>query len=1072
MSNLTRTEFDTYVISRIPVSIREAAARRIVRTVLLRTLLLVSVLFPVLSIGLATETVQPSLLSGMKWRLVGPYRGGRVMTVTGVPGNPQLYYMGATGGGVWKTENAGLTWENISDEFFEVGTIGAIAVANSDPNVIYVGTGEKSIRGVTTSHGNGVYKSTDAGKTWRHVGLPKAGQISRIKIHPQNPDIAYVGVQGQIWGPSEERGVYRTRDGGKTWEQVLKVDPQTGATDLRMDPTNPRILYAAMWEHGRRPWYILSGGHAGGIFKSTDGGDNWKKLTKGLPDLIGKIGVDVSASNPSRLYAIVEAMPGKGGLYRSDDAGENWQLMNGSRILWTRSWYYMHIAADPVDENTVWVLNAPLMKSIDGGATFEMKSTPHGDHHDHWINPQDNKNMINANDGGATITFDGGASWSSIMNQPTAQFYRVNTDNLFPYRIYGGQQDNTTVAILSETYDGGIGNDDFMEVGGGESAHIAFDPNDPRLVYATTINGTLTEYDVQNQRIREIKPYPEFVFGMESKDLHFRTNWNAPVTVSPQKPSVIYYGTEKLLRTTDRGVTFEEISPDLTKNEKDKQGLNGGPITVENVGAEFYGTILTITASPHAYGTVWVGSDDGLVHVTRDDGETWQNVTPGDLGGAMVNSIEVSPFDPGTAYVVVAGYKMNDFLPYIYKLTDYGRNSTRLDQDLPQDNFIRVVREDPIKSGLLYAGGEGGMYISFDQGQHWQSLKLNLPPVPVTDLAIRQKDLVASTQGRGFWVLDDLSALRQVESAMAEKPLHLFQPGPVEMIQRGWSDGQFEGANPPAGVLLNYHIKEESEEPLLIEITDSEGRIVRRFSSEEGEFERCMLANMDQRIPLEIKYPSKEKGAQTWVWDLSREGIHCIEDLPLFEGFSGALVMPGTYTAQIRLGDYQDSTQLTLLPDRRAAASTEDMQLVEVQIVAITSFLNELIDNLAAIRKSRSRIEALLEDYPDADALQRPGKRAANRLTEWEKKVLQVEFETYEDEDSLPGRMVKQVRHLLDVIDSSGPPVSAGAMHRLSDLKAMWADLKTELQAIQASDIAAVNAWARDNSIPHVATTQ
>jgi photosystem II stability/assembly factor-like uncharacterized protein len=597
----------------------------------------------------AQDVVDPSLLSAMEWRLVGPYRGGRVTTVAGVPEDPQLYYMGATGGGVWKTENAGLSWENISDKHFKVGTIGAIAVANSDPNVIYVGTGEKSIRGVTTSHGDGVYRSTDAGKTWKHVGLPDAGQISRIKIHPQNPDIAYVGVQGQIWGPNEERGVYRTTDGGESWDQVLKVDAQTGATDLRMDPTNPRILYAAMWEHGRKPWYVLSGGHAGGIFKTRDGGDSWEKLTKGLPKLIGKIGVDVSASNPERLYAIVEAMPGKGGLYRSDDGGETWELKNGKRILWTRSWYYMHIAADPVDENTVYVLNAPFMKSIDGGLTFEKKSTPHGDHHDHWINPNNNKNMINANDGGATITFDGGGSWSSIMNQPTAQFYRVNTDNQFPYRIYGGQQDNSTVAIPSETYGGGIGNEDFFPVGGGESAHIAFDPDDPRLVYATTINGTLTEFDAETQRTREIKPYPEFVFGMDSKDLRYRTNWNAPVTASQQKPNVIYYGTDKLLRTKDRGVTFDEISSDLTKNEKDKQGLNGGPITAENVGAEFYGTILTITASPHEYGTIWVGSDDGLVHVTRDDGENWANVTPGDLGGAMVNAIDVSPHDPGTA---------------------------------------------------------------------------------------------------------------------------------------------------------------------------------------------------------------------------------------------------------------------------------------------------------------------------------------------------------------------------------------------------------------------------------------
>ncbi len=1022
------------------------------------------------SICLATDTVDPELLSALEWRLVGPYRGGRVTTVTGVPDNPQLYYMGATGGGVWKTENAGVSWSNISDDFFDVGTIGAIAVAASDPNVIYVGTGEKSIRGVTTSQGDGVYKSTDAGTTWKHIGLREAGQISRIRIHPTNPDIAYVGVQGRIWGPSEERGVYRTTDGGENWEQVLSVNAQTGATDLRMDPTNPRILYAAMWEHGRKPWYILSGGTAGGIFKSTDAGDTWKKLTDGLPELIGKIGVDVSASNPNRLYAIVEAMPGEGGLYRSDDGGATWELKNKSRILWTRSWYYMHIAADPVNEDIVYVLNAPFMKSIDGGVTFEKKSTPHGDHHDHWINPHNNKNMINANDGGATITFDGGESWSSIMNQPTAQFYRVNTDNRFPYRIYGGQQDNSTVAILSQTFDGGIGNDDFYAVGGGESAHIAFDPDNPRLVYATTINGTLTEYDADNERLREIKPYPEFVFGMESKDLRYRINWNAPVTASPLDPGVIYYGAQKLLRTSDRGVTFEEISPDLTRNEKDKQGVNGGPITAENVGAEFYGTILTITASPHEYGTVWVGSDDGLIHVTRNDGETWEDVTPGNLRGAMVNAIEVSPHDPGTAYVAVAGYKMNDFRPYIYKLTDYGRRSKRLDRDMPHDNFIRVVREDPERQGLLFAGGEVGMYVSFDDGGHWQSLDLNLPPVPITDLAIRHNDLVAATQGRAFWVLDDLSALRQVQNDMADKALHVFTPGPVEMIRGRGRPAANEGKNPPRGVVLNYHLRDEHEGPLTIEITDSDGNSVRSYSSEEGNFERCIIGNKDQRLPFEVEYPPQEQGANKWVWDMRREGLRCIDDVRVFDGFAGATVMPGTYRARISVGDAQDTVTMTLVADRRIEAGGSDFAAVAQRIDELTALFNELLDSIAAMRKSRAQIETLMADFPDAAPLQQSGESAIERLTEWERQVLQVEYETYEDEDSLPPRLVKQVRHLLDVIDDSGPPIATGALERLGDLQGAWADLRAELAAIVMSDIAAVNNWARSNAVPHISS--
>ena len=1019
--------------------------------------------------SMATDTVEPSLLSVNEWRLIGPYRGGRVTTVTGVPENSQLYYMGSTGGGVWKTVNAGISWENISDDYFGVGTIGAIAVAASDANVIYVGTGEKSIRGVTTSQGHGMYKSTDAGKTWKFVGLPEAGQISRIKIHPTNPDIAYAGVQGQIWAPNDERGVYRTTDGGETWEQVLKVDPQTGATDLRMDPTNPRILYASMWEHGRKPWYILSGGSAGGIFKSIDGGDNWEKLGGGLPETIGKIGVDVSASNPNRLYAIVEAMPGQGGLYRSDDAGKTWELKNKSRILWARSWYYMHIAADPVNEDIVYVLNAPFMKSIDGGVTFEKKSAPHGDFHDHWINPDNNLNMINGNDGGATITFDGGKSWSSINNQPTAQFYRVNTDNQFPYRIYAGQQDNSTVGILSETYDSGIGFDDFFAVGGGESAHIAFDADDPTLIYATTINGTLTEYNSKNQRVREIKPYPEFVFGMLSKDLRYRTNWNAPVTVAPQDPSVIYYGTDKLLRTTDRGVTFEEISPDLTKNEKDKQGLNGGPITAENVGAEFYGTILTITVSPHERGTVWVGSDDGLIHVTRDDGGSWDDVTPGDLRGAMINSIDVSPHEPGTAYVAVAGYKMNDFQPYIYKLTDYGRRSTRIDRDLPDDNFIRVVREDPERQGLLYAGGEVSMYVSFDDGDHWQSLELNLPPVPVTDLMIRQGDLVAATQGRGFWVLDNLSAIRESDSQLADKAVHVFSPGTVEMVRRSSRSQSQQGKNPPAGAVLQYHIRDEQEGPLTIEISDSDGRIVRRYSSEEGDFERCIVGNlMDQRIQLTVKYPTANKGANKWVWNLRRDGLHCIDDIRLFEGFSGAYVPPGDYQARIAIGDSEDTMAFTLAPDRRVDATAADFAAVETRVGEMTGIMNELLDGLAAIRKTRSQLEDLLANHPDVGDLQQAGESAIERLTAWEEKVVQVNFETYEDEDNLPGKLVKHTRHLLDVIDDAGPPIASGALERLGDLQAEWSVLKAELEQITDSDVTAVNRWAGGNSVPHV----
>ncbi|MGI9205529.1 MAG: WD40/YVTN/BNR-like repeat-containing protein [Woeseiaceae bacterium] len=1012
------------------------------------------------------ETVDPDLFSALKWREIGPWRGGRVTAVTGVPGNPRLYYMGATGGGVWKTVNAGISWENISDDYFNVGTIGAIAVAESDINVIYAGTGEAPIRGVTTSHGDGIYKSTDAGATWKHIGLTHAGQIARVVVHPKDPDLVYVAVQGQIWGPSE-RGIYRSSDGGENWTQVLEVNDETGATDLSMDPSNPRILYAAMWEHGRKPWFVKSGGTAGGMFKSTDAGDTWEKLEGGLPELIGKIGVDVSTSMPNRIYAIVEAELDKGGLYRSDDFGETWELLNNDRILWSRAWYYIHIKADPVDENTVYVLNAPFMKSIDGGKTFEKKSTPHGDHHDHWINPQDNKNMINANDGGATVTFDGGESWSSIRNQPTAQFYRVITDNLTPYRIYGGQQDNSTVAIASETFDRGIGLDDFYPVGGGESAHIAFDENNPRLVYATTINGTLTEYDHATKLERPIKPYPEYVFGQQSKDLKYRTNWNAPVATSPHDPSIIYYGTQMVLRSDDRGVTWTEISPDLTKNEVDKQGLNGGPLTPENVGAEFYGTLFYIVESPHEAGTIWVGSDDGLLHISRDNGDTWEDVTPGNLRGAMVNAIEISPHDPGTVYLAVAGYKLNDFTPYVFKVSDYGDDWERIDGGLPEDNFVRVVREDPDRAGLLYAGTEGGMYMSFDDGDNWQSLDLNLPPVPITDLTIRHDDLVASTQGRGFWVLDDLSVVRQSEESLARKPLHLFTPPDTAMIRGGRSAGANEGSNPPRGVTLSYYINDEQAGPLTIEILDMSGNVIRTYSSEEGDFERCIISNMDQRIPFEVEYPAAEPGLNQWTWDMRRDGLNCIEDVKLFAGFGGASVIPGAYQALVTIGDSQSTASITLLPDPRTDASSEDYRFLATRLSEVSELLNELLDSLAAARKARSQVQSLLADFPNVEGLQLAGESAIDRITAWENEVTQTQYGTYEDEDSMPPMLDVHVRHVLDVVDEAGAPVAAGSLLRLDDLKAQWAERKAELEEIAASDIATVNEWASTNGAPH-----
>ncbi len=1011
-------------------------------------------------------------LEGLDWRLIGPYRGGRVTTVTGVPGNPLLYYMGATGGGVWKTENAGVTWENLSDGFFKVGTIGAVAVAESDPNVIYVGTGESPIRGVTTSHGDGVWKSTDAGRTWKHIGLEASGQISRIKINPQNSAIAYIAVQGQIWGPNEERGIFRTGDGGASWEHVLQVGPSTGASDLAMDPTNPRILYAAMWNHGRKPWFIHSGGTDGGIYKSIDGGDSWEKLGGGLPEMIGKIGVDVSASNPDRLYAIVEAEHEKGGLYRSEDAGKTWVLINGHRVLHSRARYYIHITADPVDEDTVYVMNVPMMKSVDGGKSWEKMKLPHGDHHDHWINPKDSRNMINANDGGATITFDGGETWSSIMNQPTAQFYRVVTDNLIPYRIYAGQQDNSTVAIASRTFDSGIGVEDFYPVGGGESAHIAFDPDDPSLVYATTINGTLTEYNHKTRLTRSIIPYPEMVYGKDSKDLKYRANWNAPVAVSPHDPSIIYFGTQVLLRSTDRGMTWSEISPDLTRNDLSKQGRNGGPLTPENVGAEFYNTIFYIVESPAQAGTIWAGSDDGLVYLTRDNGEHWEDVSPPHQSEAMINAIELSPHDPGTAYLAVTGYKLNDLRPYIYVSHDYGRRWRRIDKGLPMDAFVRVVREDSQVPGLLYAGTEAGMFVSPNGGKDWQSLQLNLPPVPITDLALRHDNLVAATQGRALWVLDDLFLVREAASSGLDATLHVFTPSATQMIPKGRKVGQFEGENPAAGVPLYYSIGEGVSGDLSIEILDQAGQLVRLYSGEESAHDRCRIGNMDPRLPFTIKYPPAETGLNRWVWDMKQENIRCIADVDIFAGFSGPRVIPGTYRARISIGEIERWVTFNIVSDPRVKASEHAIEAWSETLTDVSALMNVVLEQLEGARRARREVQSLLADHAEDAALSALAVSAIDRISDWDKLINQELHQTYEDEDAWETKLAGQLRYLLDVIDNTGAPVTDGALSRFADLKAEWGRRGEELEAISREYIAPINAWAKSNQVKHITVPQ
>ena len=1004
------------------------------------------------------ETVSAELFDNMEYRFIGPYRGGRSVAVAGVDGKPQLYYMGTAGGGVWKTTNAGMSWKPISDEHFAVGSIGAIAVAPSDNNVIYVGTGEGPIRGVTTSHGKGVYKSSDAGETWELVGLENRGQIPKIRIHPTNPDVAWAAVQGNIWSANEQRGVFKTTDGGKTWQHVLKVNGDTGAADLALDPSNPRVLYASMWHHGRTPWFIKSGGEGGGIYKSTDSGETWEQLEKGLPALIGKVGIDVSPSNPKRLYAIIEA--DEGGLYRSDDAGASWTLLNDDNILKARAWYYNHIKVDPNDDNTLYVMNVQLHKSIDGGKTFEIKSLPHGDTHDMWINPENSLNMINANDGGATITFDGGESWSSIYNQPTAQFYRVTTDNLKPYYVYGGQQDNTTMATPSSTFDSGIGIEEQFAVGGGESAHIAFNADDPTLIYATTINGTLTEFDRSSGLTRPIMPYPEYVFGRNAKDQKYRTNWNAPVLVSQHNPDTVYYGTQMILKTTDRGVNWQEISPDLTRNDAEKQGLNGGPITNEQAGAEYYNTVFYIAESPVNAGELWVGADDGKLHLTKDEGKNWTDITP-HKKEAQVNAIELSPHAEGKAYVAVTGYKLNDYSPYIYKTTNYGKRWTRIDKGLPEDAFVRVVREDSQQEGMLFAGTESGMFISFDDGKNWQKLSLNLPPVAITDLKVKGDDLVVATQGRGFWILDDIAPLREANNTLVDEALFQFSPvDGIRLLAGGNISGQLEAENPARGATFRYFLNEalDEDETLRIDIFDTNNQLVRALSSSASAFEKCAKGNEDIRSPLKFTHPPTDAGFNAFEWDLRRQPLNCIDNVKLFGGWNGARVMPGEYKATITVGEVSQTRPFNVLPDPRENAQPAELQKVEQSIQASEDVLNELFAHLQKARDVRDRLKHVAaSNVMLANDVSTSIESIVSEIDEWESLVIQPKHQTFEDDINWPNMLDRQVRFLMDNFDRTGAPAQAGALKRLDDLETKWQQYKVKLQTLFNERIAPLN---------------
>jgi len=942
---------------------------------------------------------------GMQWRGIGPYRGGRSAAVTGVPGKANLYYFGSTGGGVWKTINAGASWVNISDGYFG-GSIGAVAVSEYDNNVIYVGGGEKTVRG-NVSYGYGMWKSLDAGKSWNQIGLVNSRHISRIRIHPDNPDIAYVAVMGDLYKPGPERGVYKTNDGGLNWEKILFSNDYAGAVDLIFDPSNPRILYASTWKISRSPYDLSSGGKGSALWKSTDEGKNWKEISKneGYPqDVLGIIGIAVSPANPERIWTIVEA--NNGGVYRSDNGGESWSQLNDNRSLRQRAWYYSRIYADTKDPEVVYVLNVNYHKSTDGGRTFKSYNAPHGDHHDLWISPENPERMIIGDDGGAQISFDGGESWSSYNNQPTAQFYRVVTDNHFPYRIYGAQQDNSTVRILHRTDGRSIADTDWESTAGGESAHLAIDPLNNDIVFGGSYGGYLTWVDHKNNQRRSINVWPDNPMGHGAEGMRYRFQWNFPLFFSPHNNKKLYTASNHLHVSYDAGDSWEIISPDLTRNDPERLVSSGGPITKDNTGVEYYCTIFAALESPYEKDLIWTGSDDGLIHISRDGGANWENVTPKDMPEwMMINSIDPDPFVKGGAYIAGTKYKSGDYEPYLYRTKNYGKSWTKITNGIDPDHFTRVVRADPERQGLLYAGTETGMYISFDDGNYWKPFQLNLPIVPITDLTIKNNNLIAATQGRSFWMIDDLSPLHQLGKDLISKEFFLYKP--LDAWRIGSVSGNRvpvnAGQNHPGGVMIYFYLETEpgEESEINLEILDSEGKIIKTFSTRPDEKE----------FKLEVK-----KGMNMFVWNMIYPDAEGFDGMILWGGqLRGPKAVPGKYNVKLNYNGKSEIKDFNILADPRSETSQEDLEDQFKFLISIRDKLTQshiVIKQIRKLKAELSKYKTRLNDSEDYKQLIKLINETSKSAENIEKELYQTKNRSGQDPLNYPIKLTNKLAHL------------------------------------------------------------
>ncbi len=1055
-------------------------------------LTIVALIFSINTFGQSKKTklnYDQSLYNSIEYRLIGPFRGGRAGTAVGVLNNPNLYYMGTAGGGVWKTQDSGSTWEPISDGYFG-GSIGAIAVSESDENIIYVGEGEQTLRG-NVSSGHGMWKSTDAGETWKYIGLPKSEHISRIRIHPENPDIVYVGVIGNLWKPNTERGLYKTNDGGLTWEKILYVSDKAGIGDIVIDPNNSRIIYATTWQMKRNGYRMDSGGPDSKIFRSYDSGKTWEDISEfnGLPSFPwGIVGVAISPVNSKRIWVMVEA--DNGGLFRSDDGGNNWEKVNSNRALRQRAWYYTRIYADTQNEDKVFVLNVSYGVSTDGGKTFTLKNAPHGDHHDLWIDPNNNMRMVMADDGGAQVSNDGGDNWSTYFNQPTAQFYRVSTDNSFPYRIYGAQQDNSTVRIKHRTSSSSITERDWEPSAGGESAHLAPDPKNNDIVFGGTYKGYMMMQDHSNGQIRSVNVWPDNPAGSGAEVMKYRFNWNFPVMFSPNDPNKLYAGSNYLHVSENSGQTWKTISPDLTRNIPETIISSGGPITQDNTGAEYYANIFAVAESMLEEGVIWVGSDDGLIHITKDGGETWENITPPKKLSPelnMINSIDPSPFKKGKAYVAATSYKFGDYTPYLYKTEDYGKSWKLITDGINSSYYTRVVRSDKKREGLLYAGTEWGMYISFDDGNSWSKFQLNLPVTSIRDLEVKDNDLVVATHGRSFWIIDDLTPLHQLNEYNHDDDAILFKPDlSYRMAQSGgWNrpNNLLSGQNHPNGVIINYYIKELQENDYLrIDIENKDGSIIRSFTNNQDKYSQ--VGNNDKSIMVgnpvlsnpndidnalssdNLESLSPKNGGNRLIWDMRYPGFKSFEGMVLYSSPNvGPKATPGKYNIKMTYNDMVFQEEFEIVKDPRVKISQADYQDQLEFLIDVRDEVSKANQQIIDIRRIKNNMSFILDKTQDNNELQEMINKYLDDISVVENNIHMTKNQSRQDPLNFGIRINNRIAFLLADSQRGDYPPTDQSKEFFSQVKEELDIEVTNLKAIIEKHSQKIEEYLKKNKI-------